>query len=133
MKSKEIIRKKGISIILSAAIKATGSRLFSLYGDITLEEIYSGIDVKYYYDGNAIRYDYKIKPGADLSQLKLKFDGEESLSINESGELVIKTILGEVIHGKLYSYQMFNGEEKKSYMPVFSESGWFHLFQISGV
>jgi hypothetical protein len=82
-----------------------------LYGDIAQSEIYKGIDVKYYFDGKSIRYDYIVKPGADLSQLRLKFEGQESMKVNEVGELVIKTSLGEVTNGKLYSYQ-FNGGNK---------------------
>jgi hypothetical protein len=39
----------------------------------------------------------------------LKFEGQESIRVNDAGELVIKTSLGEVTNGKLYSYQTDNG------------------------
>jgi len=81
----------------------------SLFGDIALNEIYNGVNVKYYFDKNSVRYDYIVKPGADLSQLKLKFEGQESIRINDQGEIVTKTSLGEVTNGKLYSYQNNNG------------------------
>ncbi|MDP4114805.1 MAG: SBBP repeat-containing protein [Bacteroidota bacterium] len=84
-----------------------------LYGNVAVNEIYPKINVKYYFDGNNIRYDYIVKPGADISRLKMKFEGQESVRVNESGELVIKTSLGEVTNGKLYSYQNDNGKEKE--------------------
>jgi hypothetical protein len=84
-----------------------------LYGNVEQNEIYKNINVKYYFDGNSIRYDYIVKPGADISQLKLKFEGQESIKVNDSGELVIKTSLGEVTNGKLYSYQTDYGIKKE--------------------
>jgi len=81
----------------------------SLYGDVNINEIYQGINVKYYFDGNTIRYDYIVKPGSDISRLKLKFEGQESIRVNDAGELVIKTNMGDVTNGKLYSYQIENG------------------------
>jgi len=80
-----------------------------LYGDIAQNEVYKSVNVKYYFDGNSIRYDYIVKPGADLSQIRLKFEGQESINVNEAGELVLRTSLGEVTNGKLYSYQTENG------------------------
>jgi len=79
-----------------------------LYGNLQINEIYPNINVKYYFDGNSIRYDYIVKSGADITKLKMKFNGQESIRVNEKGELVIKTSLGEVTNGKLYSYQSGN-------------------------
>jgi hypothetical protein len=84
-----------------------------LYGDVEQDDIYNSINVKYYFDGNSIRYDYLLKPGADLSKLRLKFEGQELIWVNDSGELVIKTSVGEVTNGKLYSYQIDNGNQKE--------------------
>ncbi|MGE5458438.1 MAG: SBBP repeat-containing protein, partial [Methanococcaceae archaeon] len=84
-----------------------------LYGDIAINEIYKDINVKYYFDGNNIRYDYVVKPGADLSLIKLKFEGQYSFRINDSGELILITSLGEVTNGKLYSYQNIGGANEE--------------------
>ncbi|MFI5252340.1 MAG: SBBP repeat-containing protein [Bacteroidota bacterium] len=83
-----------------------------LYDNVELQGVYKNIDVKYYYDNGLLRYDYKAKLGADLSQIKLRFDGQEGISINSNGELILKTSLGEVTNGKIYAYQM-EGETQK--------------------
>ena len=93
--------------------KSKWASFIPLYRDVEQTDIYKSINVKYYFDANTIRYDYIVKPGADLSLLRLKFEGQESISVNEAGELVIKTSLGEVTNGKLYSYQSDNGKQKE--------------------
>ena len=67
-----------------------------LYRNVELQGVYRNIDVKYYYDNGMLRYDYKAKPGADISQIKFNFEGQESLSINSNGELILKTSIGQV-------------------------------------
>ena len=84
-----------------------------LYDNVELQGVYKNIDIKYYYDNGMLRYDYKAKPGADISQLKFKFDGQEGIRINEKGELILKTSLGEVTNGKIYAYQTDGGTQKE--------------------
>ncbi len=84
-----------------------------LYNNVELQGVYKNIDIKYYYDNGMLRYDYKAKPGADVSQIKLKFDGQDGISINANGELVLKTSVGEVTNGKIYAYQMEGKTQKE--------------------
>ena len=84
-----------------------------LYGEVTEKNIYPGIDNRYYFDSNRLRYDIVINPGADLQQLKMKYTGQDGLSLNENGELVLKTSLGEVTQNSIYAYQEINGIKQK--------------------
>ncbi|MDR3627411.1 MAG: SBBP repeat-containing protein, partial [Ignavibacteriaceae bacterium] len=84
-----------------------------LYDNVEIQGVYKSIDVKYYYDNGMLRYDYKAKPGADISQIKFKFEGQDGISINANGELVLKTSIGEVTNGKIYAYQVENGAQKE--------------------
>ncbi|MBN2572812.1 MAG: SBBP repeat-containing protein [Ignavibacteriales bacterium] len=81
-----------------------------LYKEIVVEEIYEDISVRYYYDGYNLRYDYNLKPFADISKIKFSVEGAESYYVNQDGELVIKTDIGNVINGKIFAYQE-NGKE----------------------
>jgi hypothetical protein len=92
-----------------------------LYDNVELQGIYKNIDVKYYYDNGMLRYDYKAKPGADLSQIKFKFEGQEGISINSMGELILKTSIGNVTNGKIFAYQM-EGETQKKVVCKFEQS-----------
>jgi gliding motility-associated-like protein len=84
-----------------------------LYGEVLVKDAYSGIDIRYYFDSGQIRYDYLVKPGADISQINFRLTGADALAVNENGELYIKTSLGEVKHGKLYAYQQIGNEKSE--------------------
>ncbi|MFZ1292542.1 MAG: SBBP repeat-containing protein, partial [Melioribacteraceae bacterium] len=84
-----------------------------LYENATLKNIYNGIDVKYYFDNGFLRYDYIVKPGADLSQLQIKIDGVEKYSISKEGEFEIETSIGIVKHKDILAYQYNENGEKE--------------------
>ncbi|HRS02192.1 MAG TPA: SBBP repeat-containing protein, partial [Bacteroidota bacterium] len=80
-----------------------------LYGSVQLNDIYNGIDVRYYYDNNLVRYDWIVRPGGDPTKIRIKFEGQDGLRVSPNGDLVLQTSLGEVEHSKLLAYQMQNG------------------------
>ena len=85
------------------------------YGKIRLKEVYSGVDLVYYGNKNRIKYDFVVKPGKDPSKIALRYDlgvnAGNALSVNENGELVVKTPLGNIIERKPYCYQKIDGKE----------------------
>ena len=76
------------------------------YSSITYKEIYQGIDLKYYGNGQQMEYDFIVSPGADPSAIQIKYDGIKSLSVNSDGELVIETEWGEVVEKSPVVYQI---------------------------
>ena len=56
-----------------------------LYEGVTVKEIYNGIDIKYYFDKNLLRYDFIVKPGADISQINIGFEGTDDLNVTDKG------------------------------------------------
>jgi len=80
-----------------------------LWSDVMIENLYEGIAAHVYYDGRSIRYDMLVKPGANPSRVAFTLDGAEAVRLNERGELVMKTMFGEVLQGKLVAYQMIDG------------------------
>ncbi|MEE8577585.1 MAG: SBBP repeat-containing protein, partial [candidate division Zixibacteria bacterium] len=78
------------------------------YSAVVYEEVYAGIDLKYYGNGKEMEYDFIVSPGADPSQIMVQYDGAESVSINAEGELVVETRWGEVIERRPVVYQLLN-------------------------
>ena len=76
-----------------------------VYASVRLEEVYEGIDVVYYLDGGAPRYDLLIAPGADPARVRMTIEGAEALRTAGSGRLVVGTSLGDVEMRELLSYQ----------------------------
>ncbi len=78
---------------------------------ITYSELYKGIALKVSSQNNSFKYVYEVKPGADASQIKVDIEGASTLQLNESGDLVIKTSIGEISDLKPYAYQNIRGKE----------------------
>ncbi len=74
------------------------------YQGITLKDIYPNVDVRYYSDRGAVKYDLIIKPGADISRIALKYHGADKLEIKNK-ELIIGTSVGNLKELNPYSYQ----------------------------
>jgi len=75
------------------------------YESIIYEEIYSGIDLKYYGNGIEMEYDFIVSPGADPSQICVCYEGAKSISVNDNGELMVETDWESVIESKPLVYQ----------------------------
>lgn len=83
------------------------------YAEVRLDNLYDGISARVYFDGAQVRYDMILAPGADASQIALEFDGADDVRVNNTGDLVLQTSVGELLHGKLYAYQMKNGRREQ--------------------
>jgi len=67
------------------------------YSAVTLRGIYPGIDVKYSGDGNGgALYEFRAAPGADLSQVKVAYEGAET-ALNSEGKLIVSTAWGDMM------------------------------------
>ncbi len=78
------------------------------FGSILYRNIYDGIDLKYYGNGKQLEYDFIIAPEADPSKIKIKYEGAQNISIDNSGRLIIKTNWGEILEAKPVIYQKQN-------------------------
>ncbi len=81
------------------------------YEAVIYGEIYPGIDLKYYGNGKELEYDFVVSPGADPSQIRVRYEGVETISINDNGDLVVTTEWGEVVERRPHVYQLKYGRE----------------------
>jgi hypothetical protein len=82
------------------------------YEEITYQKIYNGIDLKWYQKEGHSKYDYIVSAGADYKQIQIEIKGAEKIYLNPKGELIIKTLLGEIIENAPLVIQ--NGKILKS-------------------
>ncbi|MES2387018.1 MAG: SBBP repeat-containing protein [Bacteroidota bacterium] len=71
---------------------------------IRIKNVYPGIDWVIYSNGQGLKYDFMLSPGADAAQIKLRVKDADT-EINTSGELLMKTVLGEIKEHKPVSMQ----------------------------
>jgi len=71
---------------------------------VTFHEAYPGIDIRYRSDAGRLKYDIIARPGADLSRVRLRYDGAEGLAV-EKGALLVRTSVGTSRELEPYAYQ----------------------------
>ena len=65
------------------------------YAKVKYEDVYRGIDLVYYDNGEgALEYDFIVAPGADPNRIALSIEGADEVKLDRSGDLVIKAPTG---------------------------------------
>lgn len=98
---------KNASIIKSGAFAGQSNYYFTncpggvfgvqSYETITYQNIYEGVDLKWYEKDGRLKYDYLVAAGADYTQIELSIEGADKISVNGKGEVVFKTFMGDII------------------------------------
>ncbi len=88
------------------------SKVYS-YGEIWYNNVYNNVDVRYYPSAEGeLEYDIICKPGFNPSDIAIRFDGIEEMSVTESGTLILKTSVGAIEFPAPIVYQKINGVKK---------------------
>ena len=61
-----------------------------IYEKLLYKEIYSGIDLLYFGERGSIKLSFIIKPNKSIDKIKLNFEGADNISLDESGNLLVK-------------------------------------------
>ncbi len=80
-----------------------------LFSQTRINGIYEGVDALLFYDQGKPRYDLYLAPGADPAQIRIRYEGAQSLRVTGAGELAIGTSIGELTQQKLFAYQERGG------------------------
>lgn len=83
------------------------------YSELIYEQVYAGIDVRYYGNRRQLEYDFIVSPGADPDRVRLDFEGCQSVSIASNGDLILDTKAGDLRHGKPFVYQEVDGTRRE--------------------
>jgi len=76
-----------------------------LYGGL-----WPGIDMTVRGEGGNLKYEFRLKPGASVEDVRLGYRGAEGLSVGAGGDLLIQTSLGVLKDAAPVSYQRIGGE-----------------------
>jgi hypothetical protein len=81
------------------------------YARVRYTNVYPGIDLVYYGQGQKLEYDFIVAPGADPEAIALCF-GQTPLKIDQNGDLALDTKGGELRLQKPFIYQDIDGARK---------------------
>ena len=83
------------------------------YGRLEFADVYPGIDIVYYGDpAGRLEYDVVVHPGADPSQVGVRFEGAEAIRTDTNRDIVLRTPGGEWRHTNPGAYQVQNGSRR---------------------
>lgn len=81
------------------------------YHQVWLRELYSGIDYKVITTATGIKYNFHVKPNADASKIKMRYEGVDRIRLKD-GALILKTSVSEIVEQKPYAFQLIDGKVK---------------------
>jgi hypothetical protein len=81
------------------------------YAEIVYPELWPGIEMVFRNTDGVLKYELIIQPGANLSDIRLTYDGADNLSSDVDGNLLIHTPMGILTEQRPMSYQP-DGEQQ---------------------
>jgi hypothetical protein len=76
------------------------------YGAVDYQGVYAGIDLRYYGTGQHLEYDFVVAAGANPDTIRLGFAGQQGLSLDGQGNLLLQTAAGTVVQQAPVLYQV---------------------------
>jgi hypothetical protein len=81
-------------------------RNVSLYSDIRYSELYRGISLDFYGNGQELEHDFRIDPGADPSQIAFRLGGASIVQLSPAGDIEIQSAHDVLTLHKPVAYQL---------------------------
>ena len=82
------------------------------YSGVAYRNAWPGIDCIYHGEQHRLKYDVRIAPGADISQIRIRYTGADKLWLDDSGDLHIQTAAATFVEHVPGIYQQ-SGSKKR--------------------
>jgi hypothetical protein len=85
-------------------------RGLATHAELLYGGLWPGVDMTVRGEGGNLKYEFHLKPGASVEDVRLGYRGAEGLSVGAGGELLVRTSLGVLKDAAPVSYQLIGGE-----------------------
>jgi PKD repeat protein len=82
-----------------------------LFSSIKYENLYPGVDLVYHGGVGSLKKEFVLQAGADPSDIRMQYSGQDGLALDENGALLITTAAGTLFESAPYCYQVVDGQE----------------------
>jgi len=79
------------------------------YGQVVYREMWPGVDMVFKGAAGRLKYEFVLRPGAKVANIRLAYHGATALSLDKAGNLVVPTPLGVLRDERPRSYQEIGG------------------------
>ncbi len=83
------------------------------FGAVHYASVYRGIDLVFYGDRGQLEYDFVVSANADPAQIRMYFDGSNSLAVTENGDLAVGAGESHISFHKPVVYQETGGRRNR--------------------
>jgi len=83
------------------------------YSEAVMYDLYDGVDLKLIEELEQLKYEFHVQPNVDPNTILVEYAGQDNLSIDKNGNLIVSTVLGKIIEEKPYAYQIVNGNVRE--------------------
>jgi hypothetical protein len=80
------------------------------HAELLYEGLWPGIDMGVRGEGGTLKYEFHLKPGSSVEDVRLAYRGVERLSVGAGGQLLVQTSQGVLKDAAPVSYQRIRGE-----------------------
>ncbi len=88
-----------------------GRPFVSLYKHLYMQDVWTGIDMEYSSNQRGLKYYFIVHPSIEPSLIGLRYSGQDDLSVDGNGALVMETTIGTLVQPQALAYEMDgNGE-----------------------
>jgi hypothetical protein len=84
------------------------------YGEVVYRELWPGIDLVFHGTSGKLKYEFRLEPGARVSDIRLTYAGATRLALTEGGALTISTPLGVLTDEAPVSHQRVEGKWRRA-------------------
>ena len=75
------------------------------YGEVVYEDLYDGVDLAYRATPAGVKYEFRLRAGANPGAITLVYEGADGVELDEAGNARIYTPLGDLTDSTPVSYQ----------------------------
>lgn len=75
------------------------------YRRLVYSNVYHNIDMVFYENGQGLKYDFVVRPGGRVADIRFRYSGAQQTELTSEGRLVVSTPLGTVQEYAPVSYQ----------------------------
>jgi hypothetical protein len=76
------------------------------FGEVSYQDVYPGIGVDYHGNQGRLEYDFTVHPGANPGAIQLQFQGQQGMTVDGQGNLVLQTAAGPLLEQAPVAYQV---------------------------
>jgi hypothetical protein len=84
----------------------------ALYSAIEYPQLYPGISLRFYGNGDSLEHDFKLRAGADPAKIALRFKGTDKVDIDSRGDLQVQVAGGRLTLQRPVAYQEIDGRNR---------------------